>query len=215
MTSGGWPGPSRASRMSSGMSSRRSESTSFRPRPIRRVTARIPHIPIESSITPGSTTPPDALRGANRMTMAISATTASAPTSSSTENRIPRLLPVRDRRRPILASGGRIAHRSKPHRTAADRPGSFCEGPVGGSELRLLRLEPAPREDEQHEAAREEHADERVQLGRAGQEHREEPEQDADPVDQQDGLAMAQPDIEQAVVEMPAVRRERRSALGK
>ena len=48
-------------------------------------------------------------------------------------------------------------------------------------------------EDEQDEARREEHADERVELGRAGQEHREEPEKDADRVDEQDGLAMASP----------------------
>ena len=71
-----------------------------------------------------------------------------------------------------------------------------------------------PRQREQGEPDDHEHAEERVHLSGTGEEQRQRAEADADPVDQQHGLAVRQPDVEQAMVEVAPVRRERRPALG-
>lgn len=78
----------------------------------------------------------------------------------------------------------------------------------------MVGVEPATGEDEQDEAAGDEHAHEGVQLRRVGQEQGHDREPDADRIDQHDRLAMGQPDVQQPMVEMAAVGRERRSALG-
>jgi hypothetical protein len=81
------------------------------------------------------------------------------------------------------------------------------------ADLLVRAAEIDPREREQGQPDQHEHAEERVDLAGARQQQRQSAQADADRVDQQDRLAVRQADVEQAVVEVATVRRERRPAL--
>ena len=98
-------------------------------------------------------------------------------------------------------------------RCARERPSSRASSRFGRPRSsRTAEID--PREREQGQPDQHEHAEERVDLAGAGQQQRQPAQADADRVDQQHRLAMRQADVEQPVVEVAAVRRERRPALG-
>ena len=66
-----------------------------------------------------------------------------------------------------------------------------------------------PRQTEQDETDHDEDAEERVDLPGSRQQQREDAEGGADPVDQQHGLAVRQPDVEEPMVEVAAIGCER------
>src|SRR6266550_2293329 len=70
-----------------------------------------------------------------------------------------------------------------------------------------------PGQQEQEEADQDEDADECQELARPGEEQREQAEDDAHGVDEEDRLAMRQANVEQAVVQMAAIRCEGRATL--
>ena len=73
--------------------------------------------------------------------------------------------------------------------------------------LELVRsVEGASRRSEEDQPGQDEQADERVRLPDLLDEEREDPEGDADRIDEEDGVPMRQPEIEQAVVDVRTVR---------
>ena len=74
-------------------------------------------------------------------------------------------------------------------------------------------IEVAAGRQEEHEPERHEDAQEGVQLGHARQEHREDGQTEADAVDREDGLPVREPEVQQPVMDVRAVGRERRAAV--
>src|SRR5580765_7216134 len=145
----------------------------------------------------------------NRVMIATKPRRTRAPTISSTSDGYPRA-----DESPDPASGAAMLAPGRCPIGVARLPARLVEPLEAFVVPRILRREAATGEDEQHKADRDEHAHERVDLAPTGQEEREHGENDADPVDQQDGLAVRQPDVEQPVVEVAAIGRERRATLG-
>ena len=116
------------------------------------------------------------------------------------------------RRVGMLALDGRLAQRTGRPR----RPRDLAFAVLVCLGLELVRtIEVAARRQEQDEPERDEHAQERVQLGDARQSSDRTARREADAVDHQDGLAVRQAEVEQPVVDVRPVRAERRAALAR
>ena len=74
-------------------------------------------------------------------------------------------------------------------------------------------IEVTARRQEEDQPEGHEDAQERVQLGDARQQQRQDGQGEADAVDHEDGLAVAQPEVEQPVVDVRPIRAERRATL--